>query len=44
MYQGLLVVVQWLRIHFPKQGTQVRALISKEVPHALGQLSPHCNY
>ena len=33
------LVVQWLRICLPMQGTQVRALVRK-IPHAAEQLSP----
>ena len=35
--QGLSLVVQWLRIHLPVQGTQVP---SGTISHAVGQLSP----
>ena len=34
---GISLVVQWLRIHLPMQGTQVR---SGKIPHAAEQLSP----
>ena len=34
------LVVQWLRICLPVQGTQVQSLV-QEAPHAVGQLSPH---
>ena len=33
------LVVQWLRIRLPTQGTQVRALV-REIPHATEQLIP----
>ena len=33
---GASLVVQWLRIHLPMQGTQVRAL-AREDPHATEQ-------
>ena len=34
------MVVQWLRIHLPMQGTQVQSLVQK-TPHGAEQLSPH---
>ena len=43
---GASLVVQWLRIRLPIQGTQVRSLV-REDPHAAEQLSPqlaHHNY
>ena len=35
---GTCLVVQWLRIHLPMQGTQVRALVQED-PNAAEQLS-----
>ena len=37
---GTSLVVQWLRIHLPMQGTWVRALGSGKIPHVVEQLSP----
>ena len=36
---GTSLVVQWLRIRLPMQGTRVWALV-QEIPHAVEQLSP----
>ena len=36
---GTSLVVQWLRIRLPMQGTWVRSLV-REIPHAVEQLSP----
>ena len=43
--QGTSLVVQWLRIHLPMQGTQVQSLVWEDpwfgrIPHVTGQLSP----
>ena len=35
--KGTSLVVQWLRIHLPMQGTQVQSLVRK-IPHATEQL------
>ena len=35
---GASLVIQWLGIHLPMQGTRVRSLVW-EIPHAAGQLS-----
>ena len=41
---GTSLVVQWLRIHLPMQGTQVRALV-REDPTGRGAAKPmHHNY
>ena len=41
---GASLVVQWLRIRLPMQGTQVRALV-REDPTCLGATKPvHHNY
>ena len=32
-YLGASLVVQWLRIHLPTQGTQVQALVWELRPH-----------
>ena len=37
-FLGTSLVVQWLRIHLPIQGTRVQALVRK-IPHAAEQLS-----
>ena len=39
---GTSLVVQWLRVCLPLQGTQARSLVRQlKIPHAPGQLSPH---
>ena len=38
--QGTSLVVQWLRVHLPMQGTQVPSLIGELRSHMLRQLSP----
>ena len=35
-------VAQWIRIHQPRQGTQVWSLVG-DIPHAAEQLSPLCH-
>ena len=42
--QGTSLAAQWLRIHLPMQGTQVRALV-REDPTCCGATKPVCqNY
>ena len=36
------LVAQWLRIHLPRQGTRVRALV-REDPTSLGATKPVCH-
>ena len=41
-YMGTSLVIQWLRIHLPMQGTLVRSLVGElKAPQAKGQLSLH---
>ena len=41
---GTSLVVQWLRIHLPMQGTQVRSLVQED-PTCCGATKPvHHNY
>ena len=40
--KGTSLVIQWLRIHLPMQGTWVQSLVGElKPPHATGQLSLH---
>ena len=39
---GTSLVAQWLRIHLPMQGTQVRALV-REDPTCRGATKPLCH-
>ena len=39
---GASLVAQWLRIHLPMQGTQVRALIGED-PTCCGVTTPACH-
>ena len=42
--KGSFLVAQWLRIHLPMQGTQVRALVQED-PTCRGATKPvHHNY
>ena len=40
IHVGASLVVQWLRIHLPMQGTRVRALV-REDPTCRGATKPH---
>ena len=38
-FAGTSLVAQWIRIHLPKQGTGVPALV-RNIPQAVGQVNP----